>query len=324
MPLSPTNALNTLTGIRDACARWLGASVFTPDLPADLQNFVNDAMALAMDRVTDEANWKWQEREGSFSTKDGYNAGTVTVTNRDATVVGAGTAFATDDGFGDNNVLVGDKFALTVEGYYRIGTVTDDTNLELAAPWSEADAAGASYQIRRDEYDLAAGLIWLRQITEINTARTVPVVGLEDWRRVTGGRFESGDPRIAIIIGADSTATENSTDQKIQLWPMPDADKSYVYTYQQLPTFTDATSAFGPQRIGLLIHATMTLVFQQMGDADEALLHEQRYLALLPNAKRRDVKRGRVRIRAYQQWGFPTSRRRIDGTRPFHDDTVAS
>ncbi|TIM24484.1 MAG: hypothetical protein E5Y74_01715 [Mesorhizobium sp.] len=71
-----------------------------------------------------------------------YNAGTVTVTNGSAAVVGAGTAWAV-------SLVTGGLFT-------RLGvaipilSVTDDTNLTLAYPWPGATAAAAAYAIDRE------------------------------------------------------------------------------------------------------------------------------------------------------------------------------
>ncbi|RWP88368.1 MAG: hypothetical protein EOR12_16790 [Mesorhizobium sp.] len=71
-----------------------------------------------------------------------YNAGTVTVTNGSAAVVGAGTAWAV-------SLVTGGLFT-------RLGvaipilSVTDDTHLTLAYPWPGATAAAAAYAIDRE------------------------------------------------------------------------------------------------------------------------------------------------------------------------------
>jgi hypothetical protein len=73
-----------------------------------------------------------------------YRAGTVTVTNGDATVVGVGTLFNTE-------VTIGDLFARDSENVlYRVASITDDTNLELAAVYAGVTGAGESYSITRD------------------------------------------------------------------------------------------------------------------------------------------------------------------------------
>ena len=68
-----------------------------------------------------------------------YRTGTVTVTSADATVVGAGTAFA-------DNVSAGDLFTLQDSGvFYEVASITDDTNLELTANYAGGTEAGQSY-----------------------------------------------------------------------------------------------------------------------------------------------------------------------------------
>jgi hypothetical protein len=73
-----------------------------------------------------------------------YRTGTVTVTNSDATVVGVGTLFNTE-------VTVGDLFARDSENVlYRVASITDDLNLELASVYAGVTGAGESYSITRD------------------------------------------------------------------------------------------------------------------------------------------------------------------------------
>lgn len=74
-----------------------------------------------------------------------YNVGTVEVTNGDATVIGTGTAFNTNAATGDLFTLVGSATP------YYVGSVTDATHLELAAPYAGSSASGQSYTIQTSE-----------------------------------------------------------------------------------------------------------------------------------------------------------------------------
>lgn len=70
-----------------------------------------------------------------------YNTGTVNVTNGDATVEGIGTAFL-------SNVAAGDIFTKLASGViYYVGSVTDDTHLELTGNYAGATESGISYTI---------------------------------------------------------------------------------------------------------------------------------------------------------------------------------
>lgn len=70
-----------------------------------------------------------------------YRAGTVTVVNGDQTVTGTGTEFL-------SYVAAGDHFFVSGSGVpYRVGSVTDDTHLELSAPYAGTGLSGLAYVI---------------------------------------------------------------------------------------------------------------------------------------------------------------------------------
>jgi hypothetical protein len=68
-----------------------------------------------------------------------YRDGTVTVTNGDATIVGAGTAFVA-------NVAAGDLLTLLGSGvFYEVASVTNDTHLELTANYAGSTLTGQDF-----------------------------------------------------------------------------------------------------------------------------------------------------------------------------------
>ena len=76
-----------------------------------------------------------------------YKAGTVTLTNGSAEVVGSGTTW------GDGAITPGDSFSLVdasgaaVEPHYEVAEVTDDTHLTLTVPYGGASASGVKYAL---------------------------------------------------------------------------------------------------------------------------------------------------------------------------------
>ena len=76
-----------------------------------------------------------------------YKAGTVTLTNGSAEVVGSGTTW------GDGAITPGDSFSLVdasgaaVEPFYEVAEVTDDTHLTLTVPYGGASASGVNYAL---------------------------------------------------------------------------------------------------------------------------------------------------------------------------------
>lgn len=90
--------------------------------------------------ASDTITYIYEAKEKDM-TADDYSTGTVTVTNGDATVTGAGGATFTAQ-------VVGRYFRATNDGdWYRIETYTDSSNIELNKKFEGTTAAGASYEI---------------------------------------------------------------------------------------------------------------------------------------------------------------------------------
>ena len=76
-----------------------------------------------------------------------YKAGTVTLTNGSAEVVGSSTTW------GDGAITPGDSFSLVdasgaaVEPFYEVAEVTDDTHLTLTVPYGGASVSGVKYAL---------------------------------------------------------------------------------------------------------------------------------------------------------------------------------
>ena len=76
-----------------------------------------------------------------------YKAGTVTLTNGSAEVVGSGTTW------GDGAITPGDSFSLVdasgaaVEPFYEVAEVTDDTHLTLTVPYGGTSVSGVNYAL---------------------------------------------------------------------------------------------------------------------------------------------------------------------------------
>ena len=299
--LSSPNSLATLTGARNHIALWLGASAFT-NLDADLQAFVNDAFEKALDRVSREGTFRFLLREAQISTVAPYTTGTVSVTAGDATVTGVGTAFTTS-----SNVLKHDKFVLGTTGAYRVLSVTDGTNLELFSEWAGTTAATQTYAIGRDEYPMAAGLLWLTRLWGIETADVITLITPEEWTRLTGGRYTTGKPTHACLVGADPSDASNyaggtGTAQRIQFYPVPDARYAFAYSYKTMPTWPGTTfESFSV--MDLVLAAALRQVFWRMGDESNADRWEAEYQRLLVQTRTQEIHRTvRARVIAKSRW----------------------
>lgn len=285
MPLSDPGSLATLTGARNHIARWLGATGYS-SLDADTQSHVDDSLALAMDRVTREAEFQFALREGALSTVAPYETGTVSVTAGSATVTGSSTLWNTS-----SNVLKHDKFMLGTTGAYRVSAhPASDTSLTLASAFAGTTASGQSYEIGRDEYTLAGGMLWLTRIWDLETAKELILLTPAEWVRLTQGRYQTGEPTHAILIGADNTDATTGTAQRLQLYPVPDARYSYNYSYKSLFTWTSGTMET-MAIMDIVLAAALQLVFWRLQDWTNVKAWEERYQMLLVKAKTQDVAR---------------------------------
>lgn len=297
MPLS--SSLTTLTEFRDHCARRLGATTYA-SLGSDDQNVLIDCQAMAMDRITKDADWQFTEDDGEILT--GVTAANPTVsltgdfTAGGASITNVSTNLTTLGATHDDIVNVGEA------GFYRLDSASSTTGT-LKAGFGGSTGTTTSFTLARDRYNLAAGLIWLYDITEIETRRVIPIISMDEWTQKTAGQYKTGTPKFAMLVGADSTGTEDSTNQRIQLWPIPDAVYTYQYRYKKLPTLTSTNVFTGPHNMDLLIHATMAEVFGLRGDYQAADWHNKKYRELLKPAMQNDVNRSRTGYRAARMFG---------------------
>jgi hypothetical protein len=117
----------------------------------EIKAVINDAYEklLAYKQAMD-----WQKRDGVIVTKASYTTGTVTVTQGDRTITGAGTTFTRD--------MVGQKIQITnsadtldpANDVYRITAFVSATELTIDIGYIPADGSGLSYEVFYDTYVL--------------------------------------------------------------------------------------------------------------------------------------------------------------------------
>ncbi len=300
MPLTTT--IQTLTEFRDTLAEQLGFKDYA-SLATLTAAQVDKAIMFAMDNIAIEGGWKWLEREASFTTTTGYNTGTVTVTNLSTGVEGSGTGFDTG-----TNVLADDKFNVSEGGFYRIASVTDADTLVLATEYAGTTAAGASYNIYRDEYDLADGVMDLQSIRLVDPARELIILSPHEWVDITKGDWEVGEPEYAMLIGSDASESGNAgTNQRLQLWPLPDATYAITYQYKTLGTVPSSGATnmeIGPQLSNLLVYGAMTELYRQRQELEQMESWKGAYDRALFLAKKSEMTRTkRARFLSKGQWG---------------------
>jgi hypothetical protein len=287
-----TTTVQTLTEFRNVCSQLMGFTAYT-DLSTVLAAHVDNALGFALDQLSFEGGWKWSERQGYITSTAGYSTGTVTVTNLDATVEGAGTPAWTTS----SAVLADDIFNVGEGGFYRVASITDADTLELQQAFGGTTAAGASYNTYRDRYDMADGVLELTSFRLNDPARNLTILGPLEWEALTHGDYQVGEPEYAMLVGADASEAGNTgTNQKIQLWPFPDDTYAFTYSYRSLLTLPSTGTdnlEVGPHLSTLLVYKAMQEIFRQMQEPDRSAEYLDSYQRLLLLAKRSELTRTR-------------------------------
>ena len=141
-----------------------------------------------------------------------YRTGTVTVTNGDATVTGVGTSWLSNLSIGDIFIRIGDN------GSYFVGSITNDTSLELTAPYVGVTGSGVSYAVTTDftpnsalgllsPTDLETAITFNANMTAIDEAladRPALLEGIVSKNSSDMGSFVSG-----LVFGNDGAVSAN-------------------------------------------------------------------------------------------------------------------
>ncbi len=293
MALASPNTLGGLTRVRDHLAENLGVAAWSL-LTADAQTLYDDFIELALDEIATECRWTWLRRESQFTTFPGYSTGTVTVTQDSGALTGSGTSWNSGT---PQNLLADDKFLVGTEAApYRVSGVTGATAATMVPNYAGATTAGATYQSSRDEIELATGCWWLRTIRELATPNRLEILSYDAFvERTRGDVYRRGRPEIALMLGADTSAVSTTLEQKIQLWPAPDARYAFSYTYHSLPTWPANNFETHPQAQGLLLAKALSLVWAARQSFEQAAYWEKRYDRLLPKFMAADVSRANTK-----------------------------
>lgn len=294
-------SLATLTGLRDYIARGAGAADYASLGDAAEQTLHDIAVQFALLRVQRETGWQWDRRYAEFATEPTYATGTLTLTAGSAAVVGAGSpAFTTNwrrhDAISVSSALL------------RVASVTDATNAVLFGG-SPVAGAGLTYTRYRDEYFLDDGVMYLDQVLlTYPSQRPLTLVSSHDWlARTGGGRVESGEPTLAMVMGADTTESgATGVQQRLRLWPFPSSTRVGIgYHFRRLPFFPASGAdkfEMGFTLMDLVSSAALKQIFLRLGEAKVAEQHEAQYQLLLPGARAAQSSKHRPHVRLGAQW----------------------
>lgn len=132
--------------VRNGYRKWGDAIGATPTSLSTIKaivwyNKIKELLAVAGGAIYREVDGAFVD---IFSEK---NAGTVSVTNGDATVTGSGTNFTDDD--------IGKDISLGSDQLYRVKSITSTTSLELTETFDGTTASGLSYELGFSLYTLS-------------------------------------------------------------------------------------------------------------------------------------------------------------------------
>jgi len=180
-----------------------------------------------------QQNWPWAERRSVLQTKASYETGTVAIAlNARTTVTGTSTAWTTDNGYGVNNVAVGDKIVFEGEqDVYTVATVPGAGSLTLEEKWvGDTALSGATYYTYRDEYALASDFWRLVDHRAFTTALPIPILPRQGFYAAYVRNNAPSQPRVSTIIDlAPSSST--ARQPRVVFHPPPNAVYNLPYRY---------------------------------------------------------------------------------------------
>ena len=155
--------------------------------------------------------------------------GTVTVTRGSTAVVGVGTTFETSISAGDQEHY----YFRTASAWYKITSITDETNLVLASNFAEDDVSAGSYEIVKRTHSLASTARWLGEFVHTRRRRSLgePVSPSEMDIQAPGRILSNLYPQLFSLVGVDSDGY-----LKVEIYPPPSESEIIHYVYWDLPT----------------------------------------------------------------------------------------
>lgn len=162
-----------------------------------------------------------------------YDTGTIAVTRDDTAVTGTGTSWLTPI----PTIADAPKYWwLKSRAWYKLSSLTDDTNLVLATNFSEDTVTAGSYTLVKRYHSLDSSARWLGDF--VLTRLRLPLgnggmlVPLEQLDREAPGRVLTAQyPRTGAVIGVDSNSYI-----MVEFYPYCAKSEIIHYVYWDLPT----------------------------------------------------------------------------------------
>lgn len=171
-------------------------------------------------------------RRTTLTTTAPKTAGTLTVTQGSAAVVGLGTDFQTTDV--DAMIKIQGE-----DTWFSIATRTDTLNITLSSAWAQANGAGLTYQVVYPFVALPSGVQDVKRVWRTGRADLV-YAGDERSSEVESLIMSPGEPTM-FCDAIESVATTGV--RRIQLVRPPDAAYVFNLSYRVRPTLMTAAGS---------------------------------------------------------------------------------
>ncbi len=222
---------------------------------ATVENVVKDLSAVAPITIPQIAAAKWIDNRykelvakvqfrhlrkvGEFVVPGLVNTGTVTASRGSTTVTGTGTTFQTDVGSGTQEHY----YIKILESWYLVASVSNETSLTLATPFSENSVASGGYELVKRTHSLNSTARWLGSFVFPRLKFRLNQMSAAELDLSFPGRILSSHyPMNFAQTGIDSTGAI-----KVEIYPVPAVSEIIRYIYWELPTRLLINSTIPPQ-----------------------------------------------------------------------------
>ena len=192
----------------------------------------------------------WLERRAVLRTHAPYSDGTVAITVGSAAVTGTGSAWNTNNSYGETNARVTGKMIFD-SGFdiYRVSVVGGNSTITLTDPYVDTAAlTTASYTYFEDEYALASDFLRPLDFQMFSSDWGLPLISRLEFRRRYARPDVSGRPRVACILDLGFSGSAIPI-RRVQLAPYP--DQTYLIPYSYV-TANLAVSSSGGELTGMI------------------------------------------------------------------------
>lgn len=162
-----------------------------------VQQFLNEAQK----EIWEAKDWYFSVARQVVQTNTDTTAGTVTCTTGSAIITGSGTGFT--------NAMASGQFFILLQpsnDWYQISSVQSSTQLTMEVPFvGPTTLSGQTYTIRQFFYSLGANVDKILTARQTISPAYIDVVNYRDFDIFRPYPTATGDPRIMILWGYDSS-----------------------------------------------------------------------------------------------------------------------